>query len=296
MKFKKLVILEKTGIEEFALEELKLVTDELVVYSDIPRSNEEIIERAKGADCVLVSWNTKIDKDTINKLTNLKYIGMCCTLYNDKSCNINLATAKENGITVTGVREYGDHGVVQYLFSELIRLLLGTGKSKFTDEAVELESLKMGIIGLGSVGKKVAQTADFFNMDVYYYDHKIQDDLPYTYLPMEELLKECDIISLHLPKNNIVIGSEEFDILKGKKILINTALGFSFDREAFGQWIESDEHFGIFDTDSIDDDFRDKYNQNNRVIMNSVVSGFTRSARKRLAEKVLLNIKGYLGE
>jgi len=294
MKFNKIVILEKTGIEEFAMEQLQAMTTELVIYSDSPKSNEEILERSKGADCILISWTSSIDESVLSDLPELKYIGMCCSLYNDESANVDLAAAKGNSVTVTGVRDYGDQGVVQYLFSELIQLLLGTHSKPIFDEPIELESLKLGIIGLGSVGKKVAQVASFFNMDVYYYGRRIQDDVPYTYLPLETLLQECDIISLHLPKNTIVLNQNEFDIMRGKKILINTGLGFSFNREAFEHWIQNNEHYAILDTDSIDNEFRENHLLDENIIMNNIVSGFTKNARRRLSEKVIHNLKEYL--
>ncbi len=296
MKFKKIVILEKTGIEEFATEDLESISNELITYSNSPSSNEEIIKRAQGADALLISWTSHIDSEVIHALPHLKYIGMCCSLYDEASANVNLSAAIQNSITVTGVRDYGDQGVVQYIFSTLIQLLLGVGKNKFIQEPIELESLNLGIIGLGSVGSKVAETANFFGMDVYYHNRTIREDVPYTYLALNDLLKKCDIISLHLPKNTRVIGHKEFNLLTGKKVLVNTGLGFSFDRDAFEKWIQNDDHYAIFDTDSVDDTFRDMHLSNDNIMMNTIVSGFTKNARKRLAEKVFTNMKKYLGE
>lgn len=296
MKFNKIVVLEKTGIEEFAMEDLKSISNELVIYSDCPSSNEEIIKRAEGADALLISWISQIDSSVIEALPHLKYIGMCCSLYDESSVNVNISATKQNSITVTGVRDYGDQGVVQYIFSTLIQLFLGNGKVKFMHEPIELESLSLGIIGLGSVGSKVAETANFFGMDVYYHNRTIRKDVPYTYLSLDDLLKKCDIISLHLPKNTLALGSKEFDMLTGKKVLINTGLGFSFDKDAFEEWIHNDDHYGIFDTDSINDTFRNRHLSDNNIMMNTIVSGFTKNARKRLSEKVLQNMKNYLGD
>lgn len=56
---------------------------------------------------------------------NLRYIGMCCSLYEEKSANVDIAAAREKGIVVTGVKDYGDEGVVEYVISELVRYLHG---------------------------------------------------------------------------------------------------------------------------------------------------------------------------
>ncbi|WP_371362825.1 Hydroxypyruvate reductase [Sporomusa rhizae] len=292
--FKRTVLIDNTGIDEFVLQELKALTEELIIYHDIPKSKNEILLRADKADAILVSWNTNLSSDIIEVLPELRYIGMCCSLYDEASSNVDIITAGRKNIVVKGVRDYGDQGVVEFIFSELIRLFLGLGNRSFRSEAVELGGIKFGVVGMGSVGRKVADAAAFFNMEVNYYSRTIKEEIPYKYLPLSELLSQCDVISLHLPRNTVLIDEQGFKEIGAGKVLINTGLGFSFERMAFDEWIGQEGNFAILDTDSITTEFRNEYRTLANVIMNERVSGFTRNARKRLSQKVIDNMRSYL--
>ena len=66
-------------------------------YTGIPETDEEIVNRIGDADCVLVSYNTQIRRNVIEACPNIKYIGMCCTLYSESSANVDIAAARERG-------------------------------------------------------------------------------------------------------------------------------------------------------------------------------------------------------
>lgn len=294
MKFRKIVSIDYTGIDDFVHEKLKSLCDKLVIYNDFPKSEDEIIIRAKDADVILVSWNTPVTANIIKKLPSLKYIGMCCSLYDEKSSNVDIIQSKKQDIIVKGVKNYGDEGVVEYFYSELIRLFKGLGDVQFKDEQIELGGIKLGVIGLGTLGKMIADTGKFFSMDIYYHNRNRRDDVDYIYLPLDELLKTCDVITTHLPRNTIVMGEKEFSALGNGKVFVNTGLLPSFELHAFDKWIKTENNFAIFDADSITEEFIVKYKDYPNVIINKAVSGFTRNARKRLAHKVIANLEDVL--
>lgn len=296
MKFNKIVSVDNTGIDEFVHDDLQSFCEELIMYKDFPKDEEEVVERAKNAEAILVSWNTPITANIIKRLPQLKYIGMCCSLYDESSSNVDIIQAKKQGIVVKGVMNYGDDGVVEYIFSELIRLFKGIGNIQFREEQIELKEIKLGIIGLGTVGNMVADTAKFFEMGVYYHNRRKREDTKYTYLSLKEILNSCDIISTHLPRNSVVMGEEEFKELGNGKILINTGLSPSFDEHAFEKWIKCKSNFAIFDGVSANESFREKYKDYSNIIMTSVVTGFTKNARKRLAHKAVDNLRLFLSE
>ena len=296
MKFNKIVSVDNTGIDEFVHDDLQSFCEELIMYKDFPKDEKEVVERAKNAEAILVSWNTPITANIIKRLPQLKYIGMCCSLYDESSSNVDIIQAKKQGIVVKGVMNYGDDGVVEYIFSELIRLFKGIGNIQFREEQIELKEIKLGIIGLGTVGNMVADTAKFFEMDVYYHNRRKREDTKYTYLSLKEILNSCDIISTHLPRNSVVMGEEEFKELGNGKILINTGLSPSFDEHAFEKWIKCKSNFAIFDGVSANESFREKYKDYSNIIMTSVVTGFTKNARKRLAHKAVDNLRLFLSE
>ena len=110
--FEKIVVVDSTGLNTWGVERLKELGKEVVFYTGIPETDEEIVNRIGDADCVLVSYNTQIRRNVIEACPNIKYIGMCCTLYSESSANVDIAAARERGITVLGIRDYGDEGVV----------------------------------------------------------------------------------------------------------------------------------------------------------------------------------------
>lgn len=295
-KFNKIVGVDRLGLQPWALDKLNdICNGEVLVYDDFPSSEEEIIARIADADAVLVSWNTKLSKQIIEACPNIKYIGMCCSLYDEKSANVDIAFAKTRNISVKGIRDYGDEGTIEYIISELIGLCKGTGKYLWKDEPVELTRQKIGIIGLGATGTMLAKRAMAFNMDVYYYSRTPKAEIEaqgVKYLPLNELLSTCDIISTHLPKNTILIDNEAFKSLANGKILINTSLSYTFDKQSFDEWISNKNNYAIFDGGI--GALHKKFINVDRVISTSIVSGWTKEAKVRLSQKVLDNITSYL--
>lgn len=195
------------------------------------------MERIQDADCVLVSWRTKIDREVIASHPSIRYIGMCCSLYDERSANVDIAAARAHGIEVRGVRDYGDEGVAEFVMSELIRLLKGLGPHQWLSEPVELQQRKLGIIGMGATGQILAHRASAFGMRVQYFSRSRKPDCEqegYEYVPLRDLLQTSEIISMHLPRNTKLLGPEEFAALGHGKILVNTSLGAPFEAAAFG--------------------------------------------------------------
>lgn len=297
MSFKKIVSVDNTGLVPETHEKLRHLAAEAVFYEDFPRSNQEIIARIGDADCVLVSWNTPLDQEVIQACTSLKYIGMCCSLIDEKSANVDIAAARAQGIKVLGVRDYGDEGVIEFIISELVRLLKGTGAHQWKLEEQELTGQTLGIIGMGTLGTMLAETAQSFGMQVYYYSRTRKpavEDRGVKYLELDELLPRVDILSTHLPRNTVVLQGK-LHLFGENKILINTSLGPTFAVPEFSQWIQRPGNYAIFDGDALGREYQElvKYN---RVIYTDKVAGWTQQAKLRLSQKVLANIHAFLEE
>ena len=110
-KFEKLVAVEALNLFTGANEEFAKRAKEYVFYDDVPSSEEEVIRRAKDADGILVNLSTQITANIIEHCPKLRYIGMCCSLYDESSASVDIRCAREHGITVYGVSDYGDIGV-----------------------------------------------------------------------------------------------------------------------------------------------------------------------------------------
>lgn len=291
--FKQIVIVDKTGLKDWALEKLtRYSKNPIKMYDDVPVSEQETQERIKEADCVFVSWRTPLKAKVLTNAKDLKYIGMCCSLYDKKSANVDIDYAETNGITVKGIRDYGDEGLVEYIVSELIRLIKGIGKQQWKNEPVELTRRNIGIIGMGTTGKMLADRLKAFGANIYYYsrNRKPQAEIDgFSYLPLNELLKSTEVISLHLPRHTTILKEREFKLFGSGKILINTSLGFTFDKSAFDNWITDQNNYAIFDGDGIGQ-YKQEYDNLSNVISSAFSSGWTIEAQERLSKKVLDNV------
>ena len=164
--FQKLVAIEPVSLVPSAEKNLYSFANEVVMYTDIPVNDEDIISRIGDADAVLLSYTSRINRYVLEYCPNIKYIGMCCSLYSPESANVDICYANERGITVTGIRDYGDEGVVEYVVSELVRCLHGFGQEPWELLPREITGLKVGIIGLGKSGGMIADALKFFGADI----------------------------------------------------------------------------------------------------------------------------------
>lgn len=297
--FKQIVIVDYTGIQDWALTKLqKLSESPIRCFNTIPKDDDEIVERIGDADCVFVSWNTQLRSNVLSSCNNIKYIGMCCSLFDAESANVDVAYAKENGIEVRGIFDYGDEGVIEFILSELIQLLKGIGEYQWKEEPVELTNRSIGIIGLGTTGKMLAKALQVLGADVYYFNRSRKLDAEsegIKYLPLKELLEECEVLSFHIPKNSNVLAKNDFNNFGNGKILINTSLGLVFDKQGFEKWIEQDDNFFISDACGLGV-YTNELSSHRNIIFKDQVSGWTFEAKGRLSKKVLDNVLAFVAD
>ncbi|WP_420630523.1 NAD(P)-dependent oxidoreductase [Candidatus Leptofilum sp.] len=252
----------------------------------------------QDADCVLVSWNTPISAEVLRAAKQLKYVGMCCSLYDASSANVDIEAAQSQKITVRGVRDYGDEGVVEFIIAQLISLYKGLGKHQWGDEPTEMTGKHLGIIGFGTTGQMVAKAACSFGMQVWYYSRTRRKELEsrdVRYAPLDELLVFSDVVTTHLPKKTNLLGKKEFERMKPGSILVNTSLGPTFEPIAFRDWIEQGHNYAIFDADGAGG-YAEIFSSYPNVIISNKVAGWTVEARSRLTQKVIANVRDFLSE
>ncbi len=292
--FRKLVAIEPVSLIPSAEKELHLYADEVVMYSDIPVGDEEIIARIGDADAVLLSYTSRINRAVLEECTDIKYIGMCCSLYSPESANVDIRYANERGITVTGIRDYGDEGVVEYVVSELVRCLHGFGQEPWEDMPREITGLKVGVVGLGKSGGMIADALKFFGAEIAYFARSEKQEATakgYRFLPLNELLAQSEVVFCCLNKNTVLLHEAEFGQLGNKKILFNTGLSPAWDEPAFVKWLEGDN---LCFCDTVGALGGEQLLSHPHVRCMQVSTGRTRQAFDRLSEKVLANIKEYI--
>ncbi len=295
MKFRKLVAIEPVSLIPSAEEKLNDLAEEVVMYDDIPTDDDVIASRIGDADAVLLSYTSRLEKPALEKCPEVKYIGMCCSLYSPESANVDIRYARSRGITVTGIRDYGDEGVVEYVVSEIVRLFHGFGQEAWEDMPREITGLKVGIVGLGKSGGMIADAMHFFGASVSYFarsEKQWAKDKGYVYRPLKEVLADSEVVFCCLNKNTVLLHEEEFKALGNRKILFNTGLSHAWDEAPFLKWLEGDNLCYCDTTGALGGEH---LLEHPKVRCMKVSTGRTRQAFDRLSEKVLANIEDYLG-
>lgn len=295
--FRKIVAIEPVSLVKEAEEELRTYAEEAVFYGDIPADDDEIVRRIGDADGVLVSYTSRIGREVLERCPQVRYVGMCCSLYSEASANVDIAYARERGITVLGIRDYGDRGVVEFVLCELVRILHGYDRPMWRELPLEITGLKTGIIGLGVSGAMIADALKFMGADVRYYSRTRKEDREAAglrYQPLDRLLQECDVVFTCLNKNVILLDDEAFAQLGNGKILFNTSIGPGHDVKALERWLNAGGNTFVCDTvGALGDQALAK---NPAVICPGVSAGRTAQAFELLSKKVLDNIRTFLGE
>lgn len=295
--FRKLVAIEPVSLIPSAEQTLYDYAQEVILFEDMPKDDAEIIRRIGDADAVLLSYTSRIEKAVLDACPGIRYIGMCCSLYSEASANVDIRAAREKGITVYGIRDYGDQGVVEYVLSELIRYLHGFGEKQWQELPVEITDLKVGIVGLGTSGQMIAAGLQALGADLYYFSRTRKPDQEardIKYLPLNELLRTADVVCTCLNKNAILLYDEQFEWLGNHKILFNTSIGPSHEVAALARWLEHGNNEFFCDTAAALGDETGKLLVHPHVNCMNVSSGRTKQAFDRLSEKVLKNIETYL--
>jgi phosphoglycerate dehydrogenase-like enzyme len=290
--FNRIVSVDATNLPPEALDGIKRCSKMPAIFYDTdPEGSGEIIRRIGDADCVLVSWRTKLGRDVFEKCRNVRYVGLCATSF----ANIDLAETAKRGIVVSNVSGYGDEATAEFIFAELLSLVRGLGKYQLKEMPCELFGKTLGIVGLGAVGKQVARLGLGFGMRVVYYSRTRNPEferkgLQFADLPA--LIKSSDIISLHVPKDTMIFSAKEFGLVPKGTILVDTCIGRVFEESDFLRWIKKGDNIAIFDLAVSKDYYRFRDLKN--VVFPEILAARTMESRDRLGAKVIENMESFL--
>ena len=297
--FEKLVAIEPVSLIPSAEEKLQDYAKDVVLYRDIPADDAEIVRRIGDADAVMLSYTSRIGQNVLAQCPNVKYIGMCCSLYSEKSANVDIAFARSRGIRVLGIRDYGDRGVVEYVLHELTGLLHGFGMPMLRDEPMEIYGLKVGIVGLGVSGRMIADALSYLGAEISYYSRSRKPDAEQAgmaYKPLEVLLRESEVVFTCLNKNVLLLGKDEFAALGAGKVLFNTSIGPGFDSAALEDWLTLPGTHFFCDTHAAAGAVAPDFFSCPNVHSPNVSAGRTKQAFVLLSQKVLANLETALNE
>ncbi len=273
----------------------------------------EVLERSAGAE-ILLTNKTVLTAEHMAALPELKYIGVLATGYNI----VDINAAKERGIVVTNIPAYSTDSVAQMVFAHILNITQQVqhhseevrkgrwSSSKdfcFWDTPlIELRGKKIGIVGLGHTGFTTARIAIGFGMQVCAYTSKTNFQLPPEVRKMEldELFRECDIISLHCPLTDStreLVNAERLKMMKHTAILINTGRGPLINEQDLADALNNGEIYAAgLDVLSQEPPHTDNplLSARNCYITPHIAWAST-AARERLMLIMLENLKAYLG-
>ncbi len=282
-----------------------------VISYDVTKANETL-ERVKNADIVITN-KVVINKEHMDN-SNMKLVCITATGTN----NVDLVYAKEKNIEVKNVAGYSTSSVVQLAFSMILQIVQKLDYyKKYVDEGnwqksqifthidkpfFELDGKKVGIIGLGDIGRNFAKKALAFDCEVVYFSTSGKNsNSEYKRVELDELLSTCDIISIHCPLNENtkdLLNYENMKNIKDGAILLNLGRGGIINEADLAKIIDEKEIYCGIDVVSVEPILEDNpllnVKNKNRLLLTPHIGWASVEARNRLVQMVAKNIEEFL--
>jgi lactate dehydrogenase-like 2-hydroxyacid dehydrogenase len=237
----------------------------------------------RSTDALIVGLRVVVDRHLMAAMKNLRYLGV----YGTSTHLIDRASASERDIKITSVASYCEEETAEFCLAALENALAAHARKSAAPPV-------LGIVGMGKIGTQVARLARVKGMQVLYHDTRSEIEvvgcLRCKTLP--ELLANAEILSLHVSRDSMVMGQDEFAKLKRARILLNTCLGKVVDSSALAAWLKEAGNTVIMDALAAHD-----YPQI-RTFANAVVidrpAWVAQSSLKKLSENVIKNLAQFL--
>jgi len=270
---------------------------------------DEVTQRVKDAE-IIITNKVIISKEVMNAAPNLKLICVAATGYN----NIDISEASLRGITVANVKGYSTDSVAQLTFcfilalsNSLIEFDSDVKKgvwnqwhsfSMLTHPFTELKNKTLGIIGYGTIGKRVGEIARVFGMNVIISERKHATSFREGRTDFNNTLATSDYLTFHMPltdETRNLISEKEFNIMKSTSILINTSRGGVIDEEALYNALKNKriKAAGVDVLNSEPPRSGSKLFELKNCLVTPHIAWTSHEARTRLIEGLLLNIQKF---
>lgn len=296
-------ILISDGLQEKAINNLVTLGFEVI---DKHYNKEELGEALKNYDALVIRSATKVTREVLEaaKGGNLKLIIRAGVGID----NIDLVAANEYGVAVRNTPYSSSDSVAELALAHMFAVARFIGTSNYTMrngewnkkkyEGVELSGKTLGIVGMGRIGRSLANKATALGMKVVYNDAfgKV-DGLEYEFLDLKDLLKISDFISLHVPYDKNIgslIGKEEIAIMKDGSYLINCARGKVVEEEALLEALDSGKIAGAgIDVFEVEPNTNEALVNHPRVSCTPHIGAATMEAQERIGDEVVAVIEEF---
>ncbi|MCC7570229.1 hypothetical protein KO465_02695 [Candidatus Micrarchaeota archaeon] len=302
-KFKRIVLydLKQKPIEKEFIDNLKQFAESVkIVFAEGEYLKVLKTSDLEGADALITRLFDYYDSKIFEN-SNLKYIG---AMHTDVS-HFDLRILNEKGIVLTNIPGYATESVAELTISALLNI------SRQTHDAMnfvkkgnwgfenflgwELNGKTLGIIGLGRIGKRVAEIAQGFGMNILHYS-KAEEKSPYKFVELDELLKRSDVVSLHCKltdETKNILNNSNLKLMKKGAVLLNSARMELVDLETLYDLSKQNRIFVWFD-ELQDEKWRKKFQKLNNIYLTPDYGWMTKEAQQRVRKLTLNNIKSFL--
>ncbi len=320
-KLKKIAVFSSKPYDKEYLESANNRYNFQIIYFEASL-NSSTIELAKGFDAVCIFVNDVLDREVIEKLSelNIAVVALRCAGFN----NVDLDSAKSRNIKIVRVPSYSPESVAEHAVALVLTLNRKTHKAynRIRECNFSLDRLTgfnlykkvVGVIGTGQIGKAFCRIMLGFGCEVLAYDVSESDDVKKMgvhYCSLEELYKKSDIISLHCPLNSqtqYIINEKSFLLMKAGVMIINTSRGKLINTDDVIKALklkkigylgidvyEQEENlfFNDLSESIIEDELILRLMTFPNVLITSHQAFLTHEALTRIAETTLLNIQSY---
>lgn len=285
-------------------EKLEKLGHEFTYYKESAKDCEEKIARLKDADIAMIT-NKPVSRKVIEN-TNLKLIDVAFTGVD----HVDLEASKEKGIKVLNASGYSDDSVAELVIGLTIGVLRKFNQNR--ENIFErqnnyllgslIKGKTFGVIGTGHIGKKLIELLQVFGCKIIAFSRTEKDDikaLGVEYVDLNTLLKESDIVSLHIPNNKQTkhfLGKDELDLMKEGAVLINCARGAVVDNDYLAKLLNEDKLRAGIDVFDMEPPLPEDYPLRNakNVILTNHVAFYTEEAMQIRADIVFDNLYSYL--
>ena len=289
-------------INENSLQNLKIFFE---VYYDekLWDQTEKLIELIKNFDGLIVRNKSKVNKNLLDNADNLKFVGRLGVGLD----NIDIEYCKNRKIHVQPATGMNADSVVEYVVSNSLSLIKkiplfnnGTIKGKWPRTKIKSEEINgktLGLIGYGSIGKKVSKYCANLGINIVAHDpyQKDQDnDKDVKFVELNQIYELSDIISLHLPltgETKNLINKVSFFKMKKKPIIINTSRGSIVNEndliDAYNNNLVSGFALDVFENEPIIESLYNKISEDMNCILTPHISGVTSQSNERVCNFIV---------
>ncbi len=288
---------------------LKGVVEYKVAEKHLPLMRDELIKELKWADGAITMLSDKIDKELMDNAPDLKIIANYAVGYD----NIDVDYATKKGILITNTPDVLTNATAELALS----LMFAVGRriveaDKFTREGEfegwyptlflgkEFKEKTAGIIGAGRIGIAFAEKCASLGMKIIYYSRKIKPEMELLnaeFLPLDEVLRRADVVSIHLPltkETQHLLGTEKLSLMKKDAILINTGRGPIIDEMALAEHLKENKIYGAgLDVYEYEPGITRELMGLPNVVLTPHIGSATHQTRKAMANLAAENISAF---